>query len=144
MDIGIFSREHVPQTLALSTQIGWNHIEQDWLRSIDLNGQFCFAGFIDGKLIATSSLNRMGDLGWLCTFIVDQAHQKKGYGSQILEEVLRRARPQGMTWFAVDSSDVGRPIYNRLGFVLDEPIERWTGPNGAPPQAVADTRRLEE
>src|ERR1035437_10842255 len=102
MNIGTFSRQHVLQTLALSTQVGWNHIEQGWLRCIDLNPRFCLAGFLDGKLIATSTLSPMGDLGWLGTFIVDNTQQKKGYGSQILEEVLRRARAQGMTWFAVD------------------------------------------
>ena len=130
MNISPFSHQHVPETLRLSTQVNWNHIDQDWQRSIDLSPHFCLGGFIDDHLIGTSSLTQFGDLGWLSTFIIDSAHQRKGYGSMLLKEVLRRAEARGVTWFAVDSSDVGRPIYNRLGFVLDEPIERWTGPNG--------------
>jgi hypothetical protein len=142
MNISPFSHQHIPETLRLSTQVGWNHTEQDWQRSIDLSPHFCLGGFIDNHLVGTSALLQHGDLGWLSTFIIDKDHQRKGLGSILLEEVLRRAEARGVTWFAVDSSDVGRPIYNRLGFVLDEPIERWTGPNSG--TQVADTQPLAE
>jgi GNAT superfamily N-acetyltransferase len=131
MEIRTFSAEHIEQTVALSAQVGWNHLPQDWQRCIDLNPRFCLAGFEDRKLVATTTVSKFGDLGWMGTFIVDKDHQKKGYGSMMLQAGIQRAQADGMNWFALDSSDVGRPIYTRFGFVLDEPIERWTGPGAA-------------
>ena len=128
MEIGLFSREHAQEALRLSTQVGWNHIEQDWLRTIELNPAGCVGGFIDGQLIATTTLSQFGDLGWVGTFLVDKDHQRRGLGSLMFDALMKRATALGIQWLALDSSEVGRPIYRRFGFIEDEGIERWTGP----------------
>ena len=129
IEIGNFTREHVAATLGLSTSVNWNHIEEDWFRLLELNPEGCIGGFLDGELIATCSVSKYDDMGWVGTFLVDEQHRRKGYGSVVFAAMLERAGARGCEWLGIDSTDAGRPIYARNGFVEDEPIERWAGPN---------------
>jgi len=44
--------DDLPHALRLSTQAGWNQNEQDWRRIYYLCDDSCFAGKIDGQLVA--------------------------------------------------------------------------------------------
>jgi GNAT superfamily N-acetyltransferase len=114
----------------LSTQAGWNHLVEDWSRTIALSPESCLGLFCDGTLVTTCALTEFGSLGWFGLFLVDTDHRRKGLGTQVFDALLKLGRERGIQRFAMDSSDAGRPIYTRYGFELNEGIERWLGPNG--------------
>lgn len=143
MEIREFSRHDIPDALALCAQVNWNHIAADWERVLALNPQGCLGGFIDGKLKATCTFLAFGSLGWLGTFLVDQALRGHGLGTRLCEAALRRADGLGLETLALDSSDVGRPIYLKQGFqATDMGIALWTGPN--PGRTADGTLPLQE
>lgn len=129
MEVRFFTQEHLEMALRLSNQVGWNHLKADWARCVDLNPNGCLGGFIDGQMMSTCTINQFGDFGWVGTFLVDQEHQRKGFGSVMFNAMLKQAQALGIEWLALDSTEAGRLIYTRCGFVQDESIERWTGPN---------------
>ena len=133
LEIRSFTREQIPDALGFCAQVGWNHIAADWQRCLDLNPGGCIGGFLGGKLMATSTINRFGDFGWIGTFLVDESLRGKGCGKQMFEAVLAYGANYSLTWLGLDSTEVGRPIYLKYGFALtDEGNEMWGGPNGGP------------
>lgn len=129
MDIIPLRHAHITDALALCGQVNWNHLAADWQRSIDLNPEGCLGGFIDGRLRATCTLNCFGDLGWVGTFLVDEALRGQGQGKAMFAGMIAQAKRLELAWLGLDSTDAGRPIYRQHGFVEDEGIERWSGPN---------------
>lgn len=131
LEIRSFTREQIPDALGFCAQVGWNHIAADWQRCLDLNPEGCIGGFLDGKLMATSTINRFGDFGWVGTFLVDESLRGKGCGKQMFEAVIAYGASHGLGWLALDSTEAGRPIYLKYGFELtDDGNELWGGPNG--------------
>jgi GNAT superfamily N-acetyltransferase len=113
--------------LRLSTQAGWNQLAADWQRLLDLSPEGCFAGRLDGKLVATATLASFGrDVHWVGMVLVDEAMRGRGLGSAMLTHVIDFARARGGI-VGLDATDLGRPVYLKLGFTDVAPIDRWSG-----------------
>ncbi len=133
LEIQKFTKDHIDAALRLCNQVGWNHLAADWQRCLDLNPEGCLGGFINGELMATTTVNRFQDFGWVGTFLVDESLRGKGYGKQMFEALIAYAQEQGIKGLGLDSTDAGRPIYLKYGFVLaDIGNEMWSGPNSGP------------
>ncbi|HEV8563425.1 MAG TPA: GNAT family N-acetyltransferase [Actinomycetota bacterium] len=51
--------------------------------------------------------------------------RRKGYGSDLLAEAMRRERDRGASSFFLYSSEAGYPLYDRLGFKIVDAISLW-------------------
>ena len=144
LEIKTFDRKDIPAALGLCAQVNWNHVAADWERCLALNPEGCLGGFEGGELRATCTITPFGTVGWVGTFLVDQALRGKGYGKSIFEAMLDKAGQQGIDCLGLDSSDAGRPIYLKYGFQMTgQGIELWTGPAAGGPEAQADSRPLQ-
>jgi GNAT superfamily N-acetyltransferase len=131
LEIRAFEHQQIPAALALCAQVNWNHLAADWERCLALNPEACLGGFEGGVLKATCTLTPFGAVGWVGTFLVDQALRGQGCGKAVFEAMLKTARRQGIERLGLDSSDAGRPIYLKYGFQMTtEGVELWTGPAG--------------
>lgn len=111
----------------LSTQVGWNQTRADWHRLLDLFPDTCFAGRVGDELVATSTLARYDDVGWIGMVLVDEAHRRRGYGSRIFERALDAADDRGLETVGLDATDAGREVYRQYGFESVSGIDRWAG-----------------
>ena len=144
LEIKTFGRSDIPAALALCGQVNWNHVAADWERCLALNPAGCLGGFQGGELKATCTLTPFGTVGWVGTFLVDQALRGKGYGKMIFEALLEAARQQGIECLGLDSSDAGRPIYLKYAFQMTgQGIELWTGPAADSTDSDTDARALQ-
>lgn len=126
MTIDLLRESDLSDALRLSTQAGWNQVDADWRRLLSVWPQSCFAGRIDGKLIATSTLATYGAaLGWVGMVLVDQAHRGQGHGGSILDAALGAAKEAGVQTLGLDATDLGRPVYLKRGFRDFAGIDRW-------------------
>jgi GNAT superfamily N-acetyltransferase len=106
--------------VALSTEAGWNQTAADWRRLLALGD--CRAGRLDGRLVATATaVEYPGEARWIGMVLVSRAWQRRGFGTAMLEEIVGDV-PGGL-----DATELGRPLYERLGFVAVAPIDRWVG-----------------
>lgn len=127
MEIRALTHEDVPAAMELSRGAGWNQVPADWHRLLDLAPEGCFAGWIDGELVATSTLVTYdGRIGWIGMVLVDPDHRRQGYGSRLFERARQLAHEQGVL-AGLDATDAGRAVYGPAGFVDACPIERWCG-----------------
>jgi GNAT superfamily N-acetyltransferase len=114
--------------LRLSTQAGWNQLAADWQRLLDLSPEGCLVGRLGGAVVATATLASFGrDAHWIGMVLVDEAMRGRGFGSAMLGQVLDLARSRGTGVVGLDATDLGRPVYLKLGFKEVAPIDRWTG-----------------
>lgn len=135
MEIGRLTREDVPAAMGLSRQAGWNQVPADWHRLLDLAREGCFAGRVDGELVATATLvTYAGAVGWIGMVLVDEAHRRNGYGTAMFERALRAADERGVA-VGLDATDAGREVYRPAGFADVRPIVRW---GGTPSRAASE------
>ncbi len=126
--------------MALSTQAGWNQCPTDWERLFKLAPDGCFGGYVDGELVATTTVITFDRaVAWIGMVLVAQAHRQQGFGSALFERGLSYAREQADA-VGLDATTAGRSLYERAGFRETHTVERWAG---RPTEAVSTTAAIE-
>ncbi len=69
--------------------------------------------------------------GWIGNLIVPADLRGHGYGSTLFKAALKMLQQQGLQTVWLTASVLGRPIYEKQGFVAIDRIERWVSPVGA-------------
>jgi GNAT superfamily N-acetyltransferase len=125
--VRILETSDVPQALALSRAVGWNQTPADWALVIEMNAAGCFALECDGQVIATTSTIRYGtELAWVGMVLTHPEFRGRGYARTLMERALDHL--SGVATVKLDATEVGRPLYKKLGFVDECAIERWIRP----------------
>lgn len=127
MRIRTLTAGDVPAALRLSSQAGWNQVEADWHRLLALAPETCFAGTVDGEVVATSTLVTYEDIGWIGMVLVEASHRRQGYGMELFREALSAGQARDLAVVGLDATDAGRAVYRKADFVDVAPIERWGG-----------------
>lgn len=75
-----------------------------------------FAGFRDGKLVATTTVYLAAEVAAIYCVGTLPEDRRKGYASAMVAHALRRAREEGYRFGALQASRMGHPVYERMGF----------------------------
>lgn len=132
MELDTLTVRDAPAAHRLSTQAGWSVREREWRRMLATPGVHGFAGRIDGDLVATVSVVAYpgnGDshaIAWIGSLVVDEAHRRQGYGTQIFDAALADATERA-TVVGLDANGDGRSLYEDAGFLAVAPAEKWHG-----------------
>jgi GNAT superfamily N-acetyltransferase len=127
--------EDITPALQLSTQAGWNQVEDDWQTLLDLAPKSCWAIEMDGKLIATTTLLGYGHrLGWIGMVLTNKQYQRRGLARRLLTTVLAQADDLGIETIKLDATEQGRPLYEKFGFRCEQEIERWSRTRAGAPR----------
>jgi GNAT superfamily N-acetyltransferase len=118
LEIAKLTARDLPAAMHLSTQAGWNQIEADWARLIDLEPDHCLAGWMGCRIVATATLIRYSSrMGWVGMVLVDTEYRGRGFGGQMMDAVLELADQSNVAVLGLDATDAGRPLYVKRGFV---------------------------
>jgi GNAT superfamily N-acetyltransferase len=118
--------DDIPSALELSTQAGWNQRAEDWRMLIDLAPESCLAIEMDGELAATTALLCYGTrLAWLGMVLTKIKFRGQGLARRLLSEALKLADQMNVETVKLDATDQGKPLYEKLGFRSEQPVERW-------------------
>ena len=100
-----------------------NQTAADWRRLLDLAPHGCLAGRLHGELVATATrVDHAGMARWIGMVLVKEAWRGRGFGTVMLERVA------GVGPCGLDATDLGRPLYQRLGFADVAPNVAGWGP----------------
>ncbi|MCS7026477.1 MAG: GNAT family N-acetyltransferase [Bryobacteraceae bacterium] len=120
---------------ALSTEAGWNQTVADWRRLLRLVPQFCLGIREHGQLVASAvSFPYSNKLAWIGMVLTAVAHRGKGHASALLRQCLEDLDQLGVECVKLDATELGRPVYQKLGFVEERPVSRWVRRPGPGPQ----------
>ncbi|MGZ8634426.1 MAG: GNAT family N-acetyltransferase [Solirubrobacteraceae bacterium] len=84
-----------------------------------------------------------GATGWIGALGVAPEARRHGVGRALTEAAVQRLHARGAGTVMLFATDMGRPLYERLGFVIDGAATAWRGTAGAIPTGV-QVRRLRE
>ncbi|MBQ7874452.1 MAG: GNAT family N-acetyltransferase [Oscillospiraceae bacterium] len=84
----------------------------------------------DGKLISTAAViyydlppsftNKIGVRGYVTNVYTVPEHRGKGLAKRLLTELLDDAKSRGIRKLWLGASKLGRPLYEKLGFIQQE------------------------
>src|ERR1700690_3620230 len=123
----------IRQAMLLKQTAGWNQTERDWLRGLELEPGGCFCIERDGKLAATATAICYGrNLAWIGMVLTRPEYRGQGMASQLMRRALEFLDGRQEQWVKLDATAMGSPLYRKLGFVDECPIERWVREPRAP------------
>jgi GNAT superfamily N-acetyltransferase len=122
----LLSTADIPAGMRLKEAAGWNQTETDWRNVLSLAPDGCFGIECDGDLRATTTVVCFGrELAWIGMVLTGAAYRGQGLARRLMEHVIEYLRRREVNWIKLDATDMGRPLYARLGFQEETAIERW-------------------
>ncbi len=92
------------------------------------------------RLVGGACCASFGATGWIGALGVLPRARRRGVGEQLTREAIAWLEGRGATTALLYATDMGRPIYERVGFVAEARARAWRGvPPGPPPDGI---RRL--
>lgn len=125
--VRLFTLDDVAFGLQLSRQAGWNQLEADWRRCLRLAPDGCFVAELDGKSAGTTTTCIFGDAAWIGMVLVENDLRRRGIGEALMRHALDHLEGKGLRAIWLDATALGRPLYEKLGFVEQEVIGRFAG-----------------
>ncbi len=116
--------DDLPLGLRLSAQAGWNQTEADWRRFLWLEPEGCFVAEWDGVPVATTAAFVFGSIGWIAMVLVDEPYRHQGIATGLVKHALQYLDLRGVQTVRLDATSLGRPVYQRLGFVAEYALAR--------------------
>lgn len=129
--------------MRLKRQAGWNQLEQDWRRCLALEPEGCFVLEREGLGLGTTTTCVMGDVAWIAMVLVDEACRGQGFGKAMMLHALDYLDGRGIASIRLDATPLGRPLYEKLGFVAQFDLRRWHGICEPSPDRAASASYLQ-
>ena len=126
------THDDLPLGLRLAAQAGWNQTEADWRRFLWLAPEGCFVAQWSGEPVATAAAFAFGAIGWIAMVLVDEAFRHRGIATRLVERSLQYLDAQGVQTARLDATSLGRPVYERLGFLAEYQLLRMQGAVSSP------------
>jgi ribosomal protein S18 acetylase RimI-like enzyme len=88
-----------------------------------------FVGYIDDTAVATGVLIVSHRVAGVFNIATDEGYRRRGIGEAMTWHVIREGRRSGCTVAALQASDLGRSVYERMGFRLVSPYLEFRRPS---------------
>jgi N-acetylglutamate synthase-like GNAT family acetyltransferase len=83
---------------------------------VNMEGFYFFLGFLQNKAVACSILFMHENVGGVYLVATDKDFRKRGFGSDITNVCLQKAKELGSERVHIQATDIGKNMYASLGF----------------------------
>ncbi len=87
----------------------------------------CFVAELDDASVGTTTTCIFDGVAWIAMVLVDKSVRGKGIGTALLKHALDYLKEQNVRTVRLDATPLGRPIYEKLGFVPEYELARYEG-----------------
>ena len=136
IDIRLLTGGDVDAALALSASCGWNQRAEEWHMMLQIAPSGTFTASTPDGLVGTAIGIDYGNFGWIAMMLVNPAWRGRGLGARLLEAAMGAVPPE--LPIRLDATPLGRPLYERYGFVLESSLTRHVRPADAGPAPAHD------
>ncbi len=127
IEIRLMTIDDLRLGLQLSRQAGWNQTEFDWLRFLNMEPEGCFVAELNGCPVGTTTTCVFDRVAWIAMVLVDKDARGQGVGTKLLKHSLDYLDGRQVKTVRLDATHLGRPIYEKLGFVPEYELARFEG-----------------
>lgn len=118
--------EDIAAGMELVRAAGWNQTEADWKRFLEAGRPGCFVAEVEREVSGTvATIIYDDELAWIGMVLVSPRHRGRGIGTNLLKLALEHLDSHGPLTIKLDATPLGKPIYERCGFVPECEMERW-------------------
>src|SRR5437867_4267393 len=100
----------LPLGMRLKQQAGWNQLETDWRRFLDMQPDGYFVAEMDGVPVGTTATCIFGPVAWIAMVLVDAAARGQGIGTALMRYAIIFLERQQVRSIRLDATALGRPI----------------------------------
>jgi GNAT superfamily N-acetyltransferase len=93
-------------------------------------------GVAEGRIVATGLATINGPVGWVGSIFVDVEMRSHGYGRLMTEAACELIDAAGCRTQALIASEFGKPLYDKMGFRVDDEYQIYGVPKLAPGSIV--------
>jgi GNAT superfamily N-acetyltransferase len=142
IDIRLLTEDDVGAALALSASCGWNQRADEWHMMLQIAPSGTFTASTPDGIVGTAIGIDYGNFGWIAMMLVNPAWRGRGLGARLLEAAMGAVPPE--LPIRLDATPLGRPLYERYGFVLESSLTRHvrSADAGPPPARTGGVRPL--
>jgi GNAT superfamily N-acetyltransferase len=101
--------------VALARDVGWPDTEGDW--NAVHAGALVVGVWAGERLVGQGALGHYGRAGTIAKMIVAPRFQRRGVGRAILASLIAEAECRGIGILGLVATPLGRPLYDRAGFL---------------------------
>src|SRR5207302_533099 len=104
----------------------------------------------DGQAVGTTVTCVLGSVAWIAMVLVDPDWRGRGIGKALMSHALDLLDTWGVPSVRLDATALGKPLYEKLGFVVQYELARYEGvplapsPCPLPPEEEEKTARVVE
>ncbi len=133
----------IPSAMRLKHAAGWNQTPEDWQRLLRLEPDGCFVAETKGVVAGSTTAVRYGsEMAWIGMVLVLPEFRRQGIARALMQHALDWLELRGTHMCGLDATSMGKPLYEEVGFVSTELIERWERPpEGSPGRGGRDSAR---
>lgn len=128
--IRLMTAADVALGMRLTRQNGWNQLEADWRRVLALQPDGCFVAEWNGEPVATTVACIFGNVASVMMVLVEASQRGHGIGTALMKHALDFLDNRRVPSVRLDATPMGRPIYEKLGFVAEYELARYEGTLG--------------
>ena len=142
----------IRQILKSEIDLLQNFPPEDW--NIDLPRLFYFhfghpyfypaVAELDGKIVGCGIGILHFNVGWLGTIIVLPEFRRQGIGQKITSSLIDYCRSKGCTSYLLSASEMGKPVYQKLGFEINATYVFYKRELIAPTRNIANVREIRQ
>jgi GNAT superfamily N-acetyltransferase len=127
MHLRTMTNSDIPAGLRLKEIAGWNQTAKDWKRFLEASAEGCFVAELDGQVRGTATtISFENHFAWVGMVLVDPEYRSRGIGTKLLERAIKHLDDSEIPTIKLDATPQGKPLYEKLGFVSEYEIDRWT------------------
>src|SRR5437763_9608438 len=127
MRLRIMTMADIPAGMRLKEIAGWNQTAADWKRFLEAGPAGCFAAEEDRRVCGTATtISFENRFAWVGMVLVDPQYRGRGIGTQLLKSAIEYLDGLKIPAIKLDATPQGKPLYEKLEFVCEYEIERWT------------------
>ena len=79
--------------------------------------RFVGAGGVSFFQVMPSYHNRSGNKAYIMNMYTSPEYRRKGIAYHVLDLLIKEAKSKGITSISLEATDMGRPLYEKYGFV---------------------------
>jgi ribosomal protein S18 acetylase RimI-like enzyme len=126
MKLRVMTTKDIPGGVRLNRLAGWNQTDADWSRFLVASPRGCFVMADVAKVVGTVATLPFEDrFAWISMVLVDPEYRNRGIGTELLRRAIEHLDDAGIPTLKLDATPLGKPLYEKLGFVSEYEIERW-------------------
>lgn len=128
----------------LVKEAGWNQVDADWLRAMDLEPTGCFVAEANHVPVATTTVCCFENIAWIAMVLVDKKVRGQGIGKLIVEHAIAYLDAKGIETIRLDATSLGQGLYKKLGFREEYEVIRFAGSPvpGIPAAGIRETENI--